>query len=235
MIKEGKLFMKAKFLFILLVLSLVLSIPFTSFAKETVETDSTKKEQKIFEKLLKKESKENKIVITDQKELEKIAKKEGMIKTPVRIEYEYVENESETSDGDESGEFNIQWHDTYEVKNVKDYGHGWYNSSDDLYRRFTVDGPDTFVISKTEKYTTYASANFGASNSVISAGVNFSIGTEESVTFTSNTPVDRGETLVAELFTTYHKKSYQVYKNGSYQGSGWAYRATGTYIKKTFY
>jgi hypothetical protein len=227
--------MKSKLLLILLVLTLVLSAPFTSFAKEKTTPERTK-EQHIFEKLQNIDGKEKKIVITDQKELEKIAKKEGMTKTPSRIEYEYVQNDSESiANSQNDDDFNIQWHEYYEVKNVKDYGHGWYNSSSDLYRRFTVDGPDTFVISKTEKFTTTASANFGASNSVISAGVNFSIGTEESVTFTSNTPVKSGETLLAELFTTYHKKSYQVYKNGTYQGSGWAYRATGTYIKKTFY
>lgn len=233
--------MKLKSVLLFLVVALMLTMPLSAFAEKSGEEIPSGKDSKISVKLDKMDGKSKKTIITDKEKLKKIALEEGTPleyngKNLVRIEYEYVPSSST----EDSGTITPLWHGSYYTKNVNDYGHGWYNSTDDLYREFYIDGPDTFVINKTESYTTYASANFGASNSVISAGVSFSIGTEESVSFTSTTPVAADETLHAQLYTTYHKKSYDVWYddgngNHTFKGSGWAYKPTGTYIKKTFY
>ncbi|MGO4789091.1 hypothetical protein AB4124_16875 [Paenibacillus sp. 2KB_20] len=110
-------------------------------------------------------------------------------------------------------------------------------------KEFVIDGPDTFVISESTKKITTVFNSLGVSYSAINAATNFTIGKEELVTFTSNTPVKAGERLHAQCYTTYHKKTFDVYDEtssgggttGTYVGSGEAVRPTGTFIKKTFY
>ncbi|MFZ4195900.1 hypothetical protein ACOZB4_17955 [Paenibacillus sp. NPDC058898] len=183
----------------------------------------------------------NTVVISDKEQIEKLSLEDRSLyqegKLPIRIEYEYVAMPDIENENNPISPLALR------VINVRDQGHGWYDPSSDMYKEFVIDGPDTFVISESTKKITTVFNSLGVSYSAINAATNFTIGKEELVTFTSNTPVKAGERLHAQCYTTYHKKTFDVYDEtssgggttGTYVGSGEAVRPTGTFIKKTFY
>ncbi|MFE7063791.1 hypothetical protein ACFVAD_16755 [Sutcliffiella sp. NPDC057660] len=216
---------KIKILFLSLLL--LLMVPVFAFASSDSMND-TSKTQKV---------RLSDLVINEVDELHDHAAEHNIPlefdgKKLYKIEYEYIEEKQEKEEINN----NIN---SYRVT-VTDYGHGFYNSSDDLLHRFVVDGPDTFKISKTEGHTTEFGSNFGASWSVIEAGVSFKYNTNYSITMTSNTPVSSSQKLVVNIYKTFLKKKYNVYKDPLFgseylAGSSFAYKPTGTYIQKTFY
>ncbi|OPA76606.1 hypothetical protein BVG16_15595 [Paenibacillus selenitireducens] len=236
--------MKLKSLILSIVTVLSLSIPVNAFAQDVSNVDE--KDQRIpihTTKSLNGDS--NKITITDPAEIKKIALKENLEyngKLPKRIEYEYIPNPNTeiTQEIPESPSAlgAILW---YDIMNIKDFGSGFYNASSDLYREFYIDGPDTFVIDKTEQKSNSVTGTFGASASLLSSSLGFNISSTESIRYQSNTPIAAGEHMHIQIYTTYHKKSYQVYGMDNsvggmvYLGEGFGYKADGAYIKKTLY
>lgn len=177
--------------------------------------------------------------ITDKDQLKQIATERGLSEVPERIEYEYHPNAQATNSlSDKLLGSSVTAASTYWAK-TSDQGSGWYYSNNP-YKTFYIDGPDTFVYSESKQDTTTWNGSFGMEVSVLKAEVGFSSGEQRTVQFTSNTPVKEKERLTAKLFVTYHKVWYSVYygiKNDPTSlcyGTGYAWEANGTLIEKTF-
>jgi len=184
-------------------------------------------------------SSDSPVIITDKKELEKIAAEQGMEKVPKRIEFEYQSINSPELSSTASPNNTIispkaAAASGYKITTVDD-GFGWYNSSTDLYKMFTIDGPDSFKISESTKKSSTYDGSFGAGISAIEAKVGFSIGVEHTVSWSSTTTIKSGQTCQFKLYTTYHKVWYSVNTDMQCLGTGYAYDPVGTYIQKTFY
>ncbi|ROR28495.1 hypothetical protein EDD66_10477 [Mobilisporobacter senegalensis] len=123
------------------------------------------------------------------------------------------------------------------VGQVTDHGSGWYNSSDDLYADITTSGPDTLVISKTVGFEAKRTGHIGVGDSELSGEIGFEIGRSYSVTFSSTTPVAKGERLNVKAYTTYLKKECWIYEKVGlqYVGTTWTYKPNGAYFVKTWY
>lgn len=173
--------------------------------------------------------------ITDENEIEKFAKEhnidlfvDGEKIKKIETEFTPFENSETEKDSISSRAY---------LGSVTNYGHGWYNSNTDLYANVTTSGPDTLTISKTDSFQATMSNSFGVSASGVSASMGFTIGASYAVTFSSSTPVARGEKLNVKAYTTYQKKSASVYASftNSYKGTVYAYKPTGAYFVKTWY
>lgn len=236
--------LKKSFVSFLLVFILCLSVVSTSFANlsslsnesEDTKTDKVPISPEIQSQLLSGSIKGSNVTvaITDESELKKIATEQELEKVPSKIEYEYEPAEIDSKLIIESPDQIVSPSRKGQICYTKDFGSGFYNASDDLYKRFTVDGPDTFEINRTIKKKSTYSGSFGASVSTIEASVGFSFGVSESVTFKSTTPIPSHQRAVINLYTTYHKVLYAV-DTGSVCQIGYAYRPNGTFIQKTFY
>ena len=178
--------------------------------------------------------------ISDIDKLEEFALERGLNEVPEKVEYEFVPNSTNTrSLLEESNSATITSNRQYWAV-VNDQGTGWFYSNNP-YRTFTIDGPDTFVYTESAKTTTQWNGTFGMDVGKLKAQIGFANGEERTVTFTSNTPVAANQRLNAKLFVTYKKLSYAVYYGpvGNIQispctGTGYAWEANGTLIEKTF-
>lgn len=130
--------------------------------------------------------------------------------------------------------------ESYEVRNKVDQGDGWYSSSSHQIYEFYVDGPDTFVIDETKKYSASTTCGVSAAMDVIEASVGFTIGEEHELHIQSNTPVASGQRLHVEIFRTHHRVNFDLYQKpvgGSWSkyGSYYALKPNGVFIKKEFW
>lgn len=130
--------------------------------------------------------------------------------------------------------------ETYEARNVKYHGDGWYNSITDQLFQLDIDGPDTFVLSKSHKYTPSINCNISAAIGAIEAELGFNQTTEYTFSIESNTPVPANQSLRVELFQTFHKYSFDLYEKpnrGDWAkvGNYYAYEPCGLYLKKEFF
>ncbi|MNW46110.1 hypothetical protein D3C74_233900 [compost metagenome] len=194
----------------------------------------TKKEQVPFDlSIQKKLVGSEKVSITDKSQLERIALEEGLEKVPVRIEYEYTPLNVQKNLSIIPDQF-VTASETVLSITTWDQGHGFYNSSSDLYKEFYVNGPDTFVIEETAKKYSNWTGSFGFSKAPIEAKIGFTIGKESTMRWESTTPITASQNIHFQLYTTYHKVSYSINTNLQSYG-GIAYDPTGVFIKKTFY
>lgn len=145
------------------------------------------------------------ILITDKEKLKEIAAQEGLDTVPDRIEYEYVQFDSNDQAIDQSPSLlaanNVYW------LTAEDKGSGHYSSSD-LYKEFYVDGPDNFTISESVKKSSYIEGQLGIDIKVLEAKIGFKIGVERDVKWESKTNIAANEKIRFRLFTTYHKVNY---------------------------
>jgi len=161
-------------------------------------------------------------------------KKIEIVYIPQNDTVDGVNNESEvTTDGLFSTD--------YEIRNVTYLGTGWYNEIDDLIQEYYVNGPDTFSVSQTEQHSAELSASVECEMELVNASVGFTIGSLYSITYTSNTPVAADENLHVQIYKTFTKKSFELWKSPLFSTSWnklytrYAYKPSGTYIKKEFY
>lgn len=184
-------------------------------------------------------------VITDKAQLKKLAAEKGLSEVPEKIEYEFQPTANVISSTPASTSLieksnTVATSDEVYWANKQDYGSGWYYS-DNPYKTFIIDGPDTFVYSEKKTDTTNWNGTFGMSVSALKAEIGFSSGETREVQFTSNTPVKANQRLTAKLFVTYHKVGYSVfygpYKDQNHSvctGAGFAWEGNGTLIEKIF-
>lgn len=236
---------KSKKLFCL-VLSLILCIATTTLAMAS-ENVTEAKDVNVFELISENSSKVitqnyddyTKYIIEDENIINKISAIDESIpkgEKVVRIEYVYIPSPEEKTTDTTVTPAVLP---SAEIRNIKSYGHGWYNKDDDLIHRYAVDGPDTFKVSETAKYKATCTTKVSGEAKVVSASIGFEIGGEYQVGWESNTPVPAGQRLIANVYRTYLKKSYEYWTKpflGNWKKShnGWAYKPTGTFIQKTF-
>lgn len=221
------------------VFALCFSVASTSFANtsslsddaEDIKMDEIPISLEVQSQLLTKSSKagNQSVTITDESELERIANERGLEEIPTKIEYEYNPEETDSTPIEDI----VSPYAVGQICYVNDMGPGFYNKGSDLYKRFTIDGPDTFVIEETVKKYSSFSGTLGASKSAVEASIGFKIGAESSITFRSTTPIASNQRGTFNLYTTYQKVMYAV-DNGSQCRIGYAYRPNGTFIEKIF-
>ncbi|MCI8315256.1 MAG: hypothetical protein HFH74_09540 [Lachnospiraceae bacterium] len=159
-------------------------------------------------------------------------------KLPDKIELTYVSTKKATeATMDEVAPLAF---DSYELRNIKDHGDGWYNATNHQLYEFYIDGPDTFVIDETQSYESSVNCSVSAAIDDIEAGVGFEMGESYELHIQSNTPVPSGQRLHVEIFRTHQKVTFDLYKKpfgGSWskEGSYEALKPNGVFIKKEFW
>lgn len=174
--------------------------------------------------------------ITDPDAIRKLSDEKDL---PDMIELTYIPADEAVAISKDS-EVSPQLFESYEIRNKKDHGDGWYNSTAHQVYEFYIDGPDTFQLDETKTYKASVNCSIKGAIDVISAGVGFEIGEEHQLHFQSTTPVAAGKRLHVEVFRTHHKVTFDLYKKPA--GGNWKYvnnyealKPNGTFIKKEFW
>lgn len=131
---------------------------------------------------------------------------------------------------------NIQpyWFDSWKIKNVKKQSGDYYFPDSPLLSDWAY-GPSIFKQIYKESVSASFSSSVGVSASVVQAAVGFDVSESKEFSREYTVDVPSGKKVNIKVYGMYEKHTFDVYKNGKYEGNGKAFKPIGLKFEQIIY